>query len=101
MYRNINVNPLHVEDQTNELLDNFHPGYQEIEHKVLDNEIKLILHVSGHRPTNKRIVKQNTKKGTNFLNYNNMIFTFLYLYKTLYSFLVQTLHCIRSVLYSE
>lgn len=78
MYRNINVNPLHVEDQTNELLDNFHPGYQEIEHKVLDNEIKLILHVSGRRPTNKRIVKQNTKKGTNFLNYNNMIFTFLY-----------------------
>lgn len=51
---NINVNPLHVEDQTNELLDNFHPDYQEIERKVLDNAIKLILHVSGRRPTNKR-----------------------------------------------
>lgn len=50
-YININVNPSHVEDQTNELLDNFRPDYQEIERKVLDNAIKLILHVSDRRPT--------------------------------------------------
>ena len=44
------INPSHVKDQTDELLDNSRPDYQETARIVLDNATTLSHRVSGRRP---------------------------------------------------